>query len=291
MYLRRYILMKQKRLVTIQDISCFGKCSITVALPVISALGTETVLLPTAVLSTHTGEFKNYTFHPLHNEFKKITDHWESLGIEFDAIYIGYIGSKELICAVNDFIDRFKKKNTLVFIDPAMADNGKFYSGLDNDYAINLTELCKKADIISPNMTEAMILTGGKAEDYKSAENVTEIVTKLSSICENVLITGVHKENSIATISYEKKTDTLYVAEKPLYDGVFYGSGDLFASAFIGMYLLGASLSEATQNSSDFVNNCILKTLDEREKYWYGLKYEQSLPILMNYQKKYINLL
>lgn len=283
--------MKQKRLVTIQDISCFGKCSVTVALPVISALGTETVVLPTAVLSTHTGEFKNYTFHPLYNEFNGICNHWESLGIEFDAIYVGYIGSNELICAVSDFIDRFKKENTVVFIDPAMADNGKFYSGLDKDYAKNLAQLCTKADIISPNMTEAMILSGGLPENYKNIDDVKEIAQNLSTLCNKVIITGVHNENSIATVSYEKETDTLYSAQKPLYDGVFYGSGDLFASAFIGMYLLGASLSEATQNASDFVNDCILKTLDERDKYWYGLKFEQSLSVLTEYQKIKGNLL
>ncbi len=277
--------MEQKRLVTIQDISCFGKCSVTVALPVISALGTETVVLPTAVLSTHTGEFENYTFHPLYNEFNGICNHWESLGIEFDAIYVGYIGSNELICAVNDFIDRFKKENTIVFIDPAMADNGKFYSGLDNTYAENLTKLCKKADIISPNMTEAMILSGRFPQDYKNTDDVKETARRLSSLCDNVIITGVHKHNSISTISYEKSTDTLYVADKPLYDGIFYGSGDLFASAFIGMYLTGATLSEATQNASDFVNDCILKTIDERDKYWYGLKFEHSLSILTDYQK------
>lgn len=277
--------MKQKRLVTIQDISCFGKCSVTVALPVISALGTETVVLPTAVLSTHTGEFKNYTFHPLHNEFNGICKHWKSLGIEFDAIYVGYIGSNELICAVSDFIDQFKKENTVVFIDPAMADNGKFYSGLDENYAKNLAQLCKKADIISPNMTEAMILSGGLPQNYKSTDNIKEIAKKLTSLCNNVIITGVHKENSIETVSYEKETDTLYAAQKPLYEGVFYGSGDLFASAFIGMYLSGASLSDATQNASDFVNECILKTLDERDKYWYGLKFEQSLSVLTDYKK------
>jgi len=277
--------MKQKRLVTIQDISCFGKCSITVALPVISALGIETVVLPTAVLSTHTGEFKNYTFHPLHNEFKGIISHWESLGIEFDAIYIGYIGSVELICAVSDFIDRFKKENTIVFIDPAMADNGKFYSGLDKDYAKKLSELCKKANIISPNMTEAMILSGNDPADYKSVDDIKGIAKKLSDICDNVIITGVHSNDSISTMSYEKENDNLFKAEKPLYDGVFYGSGDLFASAFIGMYLSGASLSTATKSASDFVNDCILKTLDEREKYWYGLKFEQSLSLLTEYQK------
>ena len=172
-----------------------------------------------------------------------------------------------------------------------MADNGKFYSGLDKDYAKNLAQLCKKADIISPNMTEAMILSGGLPENYKNIDDVKEIAQNLSTLCNKVIITGVHKENSIATVSYEKETDTLYSAQKPLYDGVFYGSGDLFASAFIGMYLLGASLSEATQNASDFVNDCILKTLDERDKYWYGLKFEQSLSVLTEYQKIKGNLL
>ena len=278
--------MKQKRLVTIQDLSCFGKCSITVALPVISALGTETVVLPTAVLSTHTGEFKNYTFHPLYDQFKGITEHWENLKIEFDAIYVGYIGSNELICAVNDFIDRFKKENTLVFIDPAMADNGKFYSGLDEDYAKNLRKLCSKANIISPNITEALILSGKNPADYKDIKDIKGIAEKLSEICDNIIITGVHQEKTISTVSYEKDTNTFSRADKPIYYGIFYGAGDLFASAFIGMFLGGSSLSAATKNASDFVNDCILKTLDERDRYWYGLKFEQSLSILTDYQKK-----
>lgn len=278
--------MKQKRLVTIQDLSCFGKCSLTVALPVISALGTETVVLPTAVLSTHTGEFKNYTFHPLHDQFRGICEHWERLGIEFDAIYVGYIGSNELICAVSDFIDRFKKEDTVVFIDPVMADNGKFYSGLGEDYSKNLASLCRKADIISPNMTEAMILSGNAPADYKKTASLKEVAKKLSDICDNVIITGIHNKDTISTAAYKKGSDDIYFADKPLYDGVFYGSGDLFASAFIGMYLDGAALHDATKAASDFVNECILKTLDERDKYWYGLKFEQSLSILTDYQKQ-----
>lgn len=277
--------MKQKRLVTIQDISCFGKCSVTAALPVISALGTETVVLPTAVLSTHTGEFQNYTFHPLHDEFRRIADHWESLGIEFDAIYIGYIGSNELVRAVEHFIDKFKKENTIVFIDPAMADNGKFYSGLGKDYADNLTNLCKKADIITPNITEALILSGKNPENYKENFNAEEITSELSDICENIIITGIHNQNSISTIAYEKQTGKLISAEKPMYDGVFYGAGDLFASAFIGMYISGISLSEATKKATEFVNDCIINTLDERDRYWYGLKFEQSLSLLTDFWK------
>ena len=273
--------MKQKRLVTIQDLSCFGKCSVTVALPVISALGIETVVLPTAVLSTHTGEFEGYTFHPLHNEFRGICDHWQKLGIEFDAIYVGYIGSNELICAVSDFIDRFKKENTIVFIDPAMADNGKFYSGLDENYAENLKKLCSKADIISPNMTEAMILSGNAPDNYKETSNIEMVAKARSEICPNVIITGVHNESTISTVAYKKDESGIFTISKPCYDGVFYGSGDLFASAFIGMFIKGSSLFEATAAASDFVNDCILNTLDEREKYWYGLKFEQCLAKLI----------
>lgn len=277
--------MKQKRLVTIQDLSCFGKCSITAALPVISALGTETVVLPTAVLSTHTGEFSGFTFHPLYDEFKKISTHWENLGIEFDAIYIGYIGSMELIDAVEDFLDKFAK-NAVVFIDPAMADNGRFYSGLDEDYAKRLAALCRRANIISPNVTEAMILSGKEPADYKKTGSIDEILHSLSSICENVIITGIYNEDSISTVSFEKSTQSTTSALKPLYDGTFYGAGDLFASAFIGMYINGASLGTAVKNASDFVNDCIRKTIDEHDKYWYGLKFEQSLPLLTDYYRK-----
>ena len=278
--------MKQKRLVTIQDLSCFGKCSVTVALPVISTLGSEAVVLPTAVLSTHTGEFKNYTFHPLYDEFKKITCHWESLNIEFDAIYVGYIGNVELICAVSDFIDKFAKKDTVVFIDPVMADNGKFYSGLDENYAKELYRLCKKADIITPNMTEAMILSGKAPSLYKEPCDIKKLAQSLSVLCKNVIITGVHTPQTISTVAYDKASDSIFSADKPLYDGVFYGAGDLFSSAFIGLYINGKPLFEATQIASDFVKDCIIKTMDERDKYWYGLKFEQSLPLLAKTQEK-----
>lgn len=278
--------MKQKRLVTIQDLSCFGKCSVSVALPVISALGTETVVLPTAVLSTHTGEFKGYTFHPLYDEFKKISDHWESLDIKFDAIYVGYIGSNDLVCAVSDFIDRFRTESTVVFIDPAMADNGKYYSGLDEEYAKNLRTLCTKADIISPNVTEAMILSGNNPENFKDTGILEAVLSSLSDLCNKVIITGVHNKNTISTIAYEKGEATFTCADKPLRDGVFYGSGDLFSSAFIGLYLGGVAFSDATVIASDFVNECIINTVDERDKYWYGLKFEPCLNILTDYLKK-----
>ena len=277
--------MNQKRLVTIQDLSCFGKCSITAALPVISALGTEAVVLPTAVLSTHTGEFKNYTFHPLYSEFDKISSHWKELNIEFDAIYIGYIGSEELIDAVNRFLDDFSG-NAVIFLDPAMADNGKYYSGLDKNYAQKLRELCKRADIISPNMTEAMILSGKNPEDYNKVTDVSEIARNLSELSDNIIITGIHNDKFIQTVGYDKFTDSFCKADKPIREGVFYGSGDLFSSAFIGMYINGVPFGEAVKNASEFVNDCIENTLDEHDKYWYGLKFEQSLGVLTDYYRK-----
>lgn len=268
--------MQQKRLVTIQDLSCFGKCSISVALPVISALGHETVVLPTAVLSTHTGGFENYTFHELNDEFEKISDHWASLNLEFDAIYVGYIGSVTLIEKVEAFIDRFRK-NAVVFIDPAMADDGRFYSGLDEAYSKRLSSLLKKADIISPNYTEALILSG-YTPDEKNIDT-DELLRKLSTVCKNVIVTGIHDGNDIITAS-KSEGEGIKKAVRPFTEGSFYGSGDLFASAFIGLVLKGFSLEAAVTKSTAFVSECIKKTLDEREKYRYGLKFEQCLSML-----------
>lgn len=265
--------MKQKRLVTIQDISCFGKCSLTVALPVISSLGIETVVLPTAVLSTHTGEFEGYSFHSLYDEFEKIENHWKKLDLTFDAIYVGYIGSEKMIDKVAEFIDYFRKDAT-VFIDPVMADGGKFYSGLDKSYAKKLSALCKKADIICPNFTEALILAGESPESEN--KNIEKILKKLSEISKNVIITGIPDGSVMhtATCSSGNKINTITIPHKK---GPFYGSGDLFASAFIGMYINGYPLENASEFACEFVSDCIEKTLDEREKYWYGLKFEQSL--------------
>ena len=273
--------MKQKRLVTIQDISCFGKCSLTVALPVISSLGIETVVLPTAVLSTHTGEFEGYSFHSLCDEFEKIENHWKKLDLTFDAIYVGYIGSEKMIDKVAEFIDYFRKDAT-VFIDPVMADGGKFYSGLDKSYAKKLSSLCKKADIICPNFTEALILSG----EFPDSENknIEEILKRLAEISKNVIITGIPDGSVMhtATYSFGKTPEMITIPHKK---GPFYGSGDLFASAFIGMYVNGYSLTKAASLACDFVSDCIEKTLDEREKYWYGLKFEQSLRKLTEMSK------
>lgn len=275
--------MKQKRLVSIQDLSCFGKCSLSVALPVISSAGVETVVLPTAILSTHTGEFKEYSFHSLKKQFKEISSHWKKLDIKFDAIYVGYIGSMELIDYVSEFIDEFRSEDTVVFVDPAMADNGKFYSGLGEDYAKKLSVLCKKADFISPNLTEAIIMTGFDSQ-YESFNSIDteKLIKKLSCICPNPIITGIHSKDLISTASFKKDNNEFLINSYPIKNGTFYGSGDLFASSFMGYYLNGVPFTEAVKKASFFVNDCIENSMDEREKYWYGLKFEQSLHLLQN---------
>ena len=143
-----------KRIVTIQDISCVGKCSLTVALPIISAMGIETAVIPTAVLSTHTA-FKNFTYRDLTGDLPKIAKHWKQEKFNFDGIYTGYLGSIEQIDILKEFFKQFKTPNNFIFIDPVMADNGKLYAGFDEKFVREMKELCKMADIIVPNLTEA----------------------------------------------------------------------------------------------------------------------------------------
>lgn len=275
--------MKQKRLLTIQDLSCFGKCSLTAALPVASAMGAETVVLPTAVLSTHTGEFNGYAFHSLENYIESITAHWKKENIRFDAIHVGYIGSKTLIEKISRVIDCFGRGAEFVYIDPAMADDGSFYQGLDESYALSLAKLCERADIISPNFTEALILTGRKPTD-RTADAV-QILHDLKKYCNTPVITGIKKADGIHTAVL--CADGVHSFAHGAKDGTFYGAGDLFAAALAAMRLCGMETKKAVQCAADFVNDCIEKTLDEREKYWYGLKFEQSLGYLTRLYEKY----
>ena len=273
-----------KRLVTIQDISCFGKCSQTVALPIISALGIETVLLPTAILSTHTGNFKDYTFLSLEGEIPKIIEHWKNIKIKFNAIYVGYIGNLTLLNIVSDFIDYFADKNTFVYIDPAMADNGTIYSGLDENYAKALGELCKKASVISPNIYEAMLLSGFGLKDSYSSDDGFEILSRLSNKYNDVIVTGIHNGDKIMTLGKRKSESVPVIKENTLINGTFYGAGDVFASVCAGTYLNGSSFKNAINFADDFVSKCILNTLPEIDKYSYGINYESCMGILCDFK-------
>lgn len=273
--------MKQKRILTVQDLSCLGKCSLGVALPVISAFGIEAVALPTALLSTHTGGFKNYTFCDLTEEMVKIQKHWQRLNLEFDAIYIGYLGSVRQLKIAETIIDTFKKDNTVIFIDPVMADNGALYDGFTMDFAEEMMTLVKKADIICPNMTEACFLS--KTEYRESGygkEYIRELLEKLSAVCKKTIVTSVSYDNkSCGAVMLEGGNLKEVFREKT--DGHFYGTGDLFAAAFIGELVMSGEITKGLEVAADFVTESIKKTLDEKERLWYGLKFEEALDILI----------
>ncbi len=277
---------KMKRIVTIQDISCFGRCSQTVALPILSAMGIETVPLPTAILSTHTGNFENYTFLPLCDEVKKICEHWKQEQIKFDAIYIGYIGSKKQAESLIDFIDDFADENTIVFLDPAMADNAELYSGLDDEYVDIIRRLCANADIISPNIYEAMLLSDGDFSDENDTDNIKRISKTISALCQKIIITGIHNGDKISTLGIDCTTNSEKTKDNEKFDGMFYGTGDIFSSVFIGSYLRGLDFHEAIAFADDFVQECIKSTIPEKYKYWYGINFEKCLSILTDFPKK-----
>ena len=200
-----------KRIVSIQDISCLGKCSLTVALPIISAMGVETCVVPTAVLSTHTGGFSGFTFHDLTQEVAPIAAHWKKEGITFDAIYTGYLGSFEQIQLVSDFFDQFGGENTLIYADPAMADNGVLYTGFTPEFAKEMGKLCGKADVIVPNLTEAAFMLGEEyvGENYDE-DYIKGLLQRLTGLgCKTAVLTGVSFEKGkIGAMAYDSATGT-----------------------------------------------------------------------------------
>lgn len=268
--------MVYKRLLTIQDISCVGQCSLTVALPIISACGIETSVIPSAVLSTHTAGFKGYTFTDLTEDMPKIRQHWEKEGIKFDAVYTGYLGSTKQIEYVKDIISSVKKENALTIVDPAMADNGKLYAGFDKDFVEAMKSLCKDADFILPNLTEACLLTDTPYTLEYDQEYIMKIVEKLYGLgCKNIVFTGV---------SYEKESTGVLVCaygrceyyKHSLLQVVCHGTGDIYASAFVGLLMRGKNAYDAAKIAADYTFECIKATVDD-ENHWYGSKFEPFL--------------
>ena len=183
----------QKRVAAIHDISCFGKCSITVALPLISAAGIETAVIPTAILSTHTAGFKDYTFRDLTDDIIPVAKHWKSEGITVDAVYSGYLGSKEQVELVENSIDYMKKDGTIFIVDPVMADHGVLYGGFPSDFPMEMKKLCAVADIITPNITEACLMTGiAYQKPPYTKEDIEGLISALAEITEGkIVLTGV----------------------------------------------------------------------------------------------------
>ncbi|MBR2557401.1 MAG: pyridoxamine kinase [Methanobrevibacter sp.] len=269
---------KTTKILTIQDISCYGQCSITVALPIVSAFGIETAILPSAVLSTHTAGFTDFTVRDLTEDLPEIRKHWEKEEISFDAIYTGFIASIEQLDYIKDIIDSRLKSEGLVFVDPAMADYGEFYNGFDQEFADKMGELCKLGDFILPNTTEACYILHKPWKEEFTKEEMLEMAQELSAFTKRyVILKGdTHKENKLGMIVLDKKESTVEIVYNDKIDYVSHGTGDVFASAFVGSTMVGKSPSEAAAIAGEFTKRAIEKTVGD-ENHAYGVKFEQVI--------------
>lgn len=272
--------MKQKRTLTIQDISCVGRCSLTVALPIISAAGIETSILPTAVLSTHTGEFTGYTYLDLTQQITPILEHWNSLNLSFDALYSGYLGSFEQLKLVSNIFDTYKSKDNLIIVDPAMADNGILYKGFSPEFPEGMLDICLKADIIVPNITEAALLVGEEYREQYDKEYIENLLQKLRERgCKNIVLTGVSFDPGKLGVAVFDDKISYYFNEQ--IGKHYHGTGDIYSSALVASILVCGSLSEAAKVAADFTVASIKATVESDREKRYGVNFEKCLPMLI----------
>lgn len=271
-----------KRILSIQDISCVGQCSLTVALPIISAAGIETAILPSAILSTHTAAgFGKFTFRDLTEDLPQINKHWNDINVKFDAIYTGYIGNKSQIEYILNIVNTTLKKDAPLIVDPAMGDNGKLYVGFDKSFVECMAKLCAKADVILPNLTEAANLLNEECvlSGYDK-EYIEGIVRRLATLgAKNVILTGVSfSNNEVGVCVYESKTDTTSYYLHQKIGQSFHGTGDVFSSSFVGALLNGKSLLESATIAADVTRQSVALTIEDKDMHWYGVEFERVLP-------------
>ena len=276
-----------KKILTIQDISCVGKCSLTVALPIISAMGVEAAILPTAVLSTHT-MFQNFVCQDLTDQVKPFSAHWKAENMQFDALYTGYLGSFEQIDLMKELFSNFKTADNFAFVDPAMADNGKLYPAFDEKFAKYMATLCAKADIIVPNITEACFMTGTEYKTEYDEAYIQELLKKLSEngtpIC---ILTGVSfQPGYTGVMGYDRNKDEFYYYRHERLPVSFHGTGDIFSSTCVGALVRGYPWQEAIRIAADYTAECIRVTLEDPSKPWYGVNFEEAIPYLVKKLEK-----
>ena len=276
--------MSYKRILTIQDISCVGQCSLTVALPILSACGVETAILPSAVLSTHTSGFTGYTFRDLTGDMPAISDHWKKEQIQFEAIYTGYLGSREQISYIRKMFQELKTATGITVVDPAMADNGKLYPGFDDAYVEAMVALCADADYVVPNITEACFLTGMEFKTQYDRSYIDALLTALTEKgMSNVVLTGVsYAEGRTGVVVYEKGVYSYYEHEK--LPNSCHGTGDIYASALVGAMMRGKTAVQAAKIAADYTVDCIKETA-KLDNHWYGAAFEPVLYKLHDYLK------
>lgn len=276
--------MEYKRILTVQDISCVGQCSLTVALPILSACGLETAVLPTAVLSTHTA-FSDYTFRDLTDDMPAILSQWEKENIGFSAIYTGYLGSARQIRYVRKLFKKTLADGGRRIVDPAMADNGKLYPGFDDLFVGEMKTLVKSADILLPNITEASLLTGIPFREEYDEAYIRSLVDALHALgASAVVLTGVGYTKAESGVAVSSKEGMRCYRHEKIAGGC-HGTGDVFASAFTGAYMRGASLYDAAVIAADFTLACIRGTVSDKA-HWYGVKFEPELPGLIGRLKE-----
>ena len=280
--------MTDKKVLTIQDISCYGQCSITVAHPIISACGIETAMLPAAILSTHTGGFTGYTFRDLTDDIPGIMQHWMKEGIKFDCFYTGYLGSVTQIEYVAQLRKNVVTEDGLFIVDPAMADNGKLYYGFDDNFVSHMAGLCGTADIILPNITEACFLTGSEMQlGTQTKEYILALLEKLAALgAKKVILKGVSFEaDKIGVAVYNSADGTVEYYFTPKMARSYHGTGDCYAAAFTGAVMQGRTELEAASIAADFVVESIRRTIGD-DSHPYGVKFEKALPMLVELLNK-----
>lgn len=273
--------LNKNRVIAVHDISCVGRCSLTVALPILSAAGLETSVIPTAVLSTHTGEFSGYTFRDLTDDIEPICEHWRSLGLGARSIYTGYLGSYRQLEIVEKLIADFKESDTFVLVDPVMGDAGKLYSLIDEKFVGGMKKLCSMADMIVPNITEAAMLTDSEYIGHGySKEYIKELLKKLSLLGPRYsVLSGVSFEKGKnGSAAYDRETGEFSFFFSDHVDGFYYGTGDVFASALLGAILNEKSVLDSIKIAVDFTIGAIRRTYAAGTDKRYGVHFESELP-------------
>ena len=273
----------QKRVLAIHDLSCEGRCSLTVALPVLSACGIHTAALPTALLSTHTGVFTDYACLDLTEEMRRVLAHWDTLALAFDGLYTGFLGSFEQISLVSGVLERYRQEGGCTVVDPVMADHGRLYATYTQEMAGGMGDLCRLADVIVPNLTEACILLD---RPYTPSPDEGEVCGLLEGLaarygCSQAIITGVRRGDQLGAAAFRAADGAFSFAGAAMLPQVFYGTGDVFASALTAAAVLGHDVGSATRMAVDFTHEAMLHTLENGLPLHYGVAFEQAIPGLL----------
>ncbi len=278
------MLPRLKRIVAVHDISGLGKCSLTVALPVISAAGVECACIPTALLSTHTGEFTGWTLRDLTDEMLPIARHWKRTGAQFDGVYTGYLANPAQAQTLEQVIDLISGPESLLIVDPVMADNGSYYSNMGEEMCAAFRHLIRRADVITPNITEAALLTG---TDYTPDGHDEEYLRRMFDLLaamgpRMIAITGVRSGGMIGNAAYDAQTGETFRALRPMHEGLFYGTGDIFASSLAALLVRGASLPSALEIATALTDDSIARSLRHDTPRRFGVDFEGALPSYMD---------